>query len=46
MSKKHLKLTYEDIADNNVFEDVWLPLGDDKENDIMHLIQQNRIKKR
>lgn len=33
----------EDLLDENVFEEVWLPFGDDKETDINRLIDQNRI---
>jgi len=27
----------------DVYEEVWLPFGDEKEADITHLIQQNRL---
>lgn len=29
----------------NIYENVWLPVGDDKESDIFSLLQQNRIRK-
>ncbi|MEN6348102.1 MAG: hypothetical protein ABFD08_01695 [Syntrophomonas sp.] len=37
-------LEKEDVYGENVYEEVWLPLGDEKENDIMNLIQQKRIR--
>ncbi len=27
----------------DVYEELWLPVGDEKENDINHLILQNRL---
>jgi len=27
----------------DIYEDVWLPVGDEKNSDITHLIQQNRL---
>jgi hypothetical protein len=30
--------------DNDVYENVWLPVGDDKNEDIERLIEQERIK--
>ncbi|MGR6836174.1 hypothetical protein [Syntrophomonas erecta] len=41
-NKIKIPLRKEDIMDENVYEDVWLPL-DNKEEDITHLIQQNRL---
>jgi len=38
-------LDIDDIRDENVYEDTWLPFGDDKETDVLRLIQQNRISK-
>ncbi|MGI6413844.1 MAG: hypothetical protein ACOXZ5_09465 [Syntrophomonadaceae bacterium] len=37
-------LSLEDLLDENVYEDMWLPL-DDKYTDIRNLIDQNRIEK-
>ncbi|MGI5920198.1 MAG: hypothetical protein ACOX6I_00425 [Syntrophomonadaceae bacterium] len=39
------KLTADDIKDANIYEDVWLDFGDDKYTDIMHLIEQGRIRR-
>ncbi|MEN6327829.1 MAG: hypothetical protein ABFD18_16690 [Syntrophomonas sp.] len=36
-------LSKEDIWGENVFEEVWLPFGDERENDIQSLLQQGRI---
>lgn len=33
------------ILDQSVFENVWLPVGDDKDADVAHLIAQGRIRK-
>lgn len=30
--------------EDDVFEELWLPVGDDKTNDIERLIEQDRIK--
>jgi len=38
-------LQTEDILDQAVFEKVWLPVGDNIEIDLDHLIDQNRINK-
>jgi hypothetical protein len=38
-------LYMEDLMDENVYEDVWLPLGDDKETDVLRLLEQTRIRK-
>lgn len=27
----------------NIYEEVWLPVGDEKEADIVHLLQQGRL---
>lgn len=27
----------------DIYEEVWLPVGDEKESDIHHLLQQNRL---
>ena len=37
-------LSSEDLLDENVYEEMWLPL-DDKYMDIRNLIDQNRIEK-
>ncbi len=34
----------EELNDEEVFAETWLPLGDQKENDIWHLLKQNRIR--
>lgn len=34
----------EEGYDNDVYEDVWLPVGDDKNLDVERLIEQERIK--
>ncbi|HOQ08716.1 MAG TPA: hypothetical protein PLG09_01175 [Syntrophomonadaceae bacterium] len=38
-------LDREDVLDEDVYDDVWLPLGDDKETDIHRLLKQHRIRK-
>ncbi|MFY9119657.1 MAG: hypothetical protein ACOXZ6_07810 [Syntrophomonadaceae bacterium] len=38
-------LQREDVLDENVFEEMWLPYGDDKETDIHRLLEQHRIRK-
>jgi len=38
-------LDVEDILDQAAFEKVGLPVGDDKEIDLEHLIAQGRIKR-
>lgn len=38
-------MQHEDLLDENVYEDVWLPFGDDKETDINRLIEQHRIRR-
>jgi hypothetical protein len=38
-------LDREDVLDEDVYDDVWLPLGDDKETDILRLLKQHRIRK-
>lgn len=43
MSSK-LFLSGQDLQDENVFEEVWLPVGDDKSIDIEKLIAQDRIR--
>jgi hypothetical protein len=35
----------EDVLDENVFEEMWLPYGDDKETDIHRLVEQHRIRR-
>lgn len=42
--KAKIPLRLEDVMDYEVYEDMWLE-NDDKENDIMNLIEQNRIRK-
>ncbi|KUG03576.1 hypothetical protein ASZ90_019009 [hydrocarbon metagenome] len=41
--RAQMPLRAEDLLDENVFEDVWLPSGDDPETDIFHLLEQNRL---
>ncbi|QGT99150.1 hypothetical protein SYNTR_0557 [Candidatus Syntrophocurvum alkaliphilum] len=45
MQKQHHKaiLDYEDVLDLNVYQNVWLPFGDNKETDVYRLIRQERI---
>ncbi|HNX28478.1 MAG TPA: hypothetical protein PKN87_03590 [Syntrophomonadaceae bacterium] len=43
--KVKIPLKHEDIMDADVYEEVWLPLGDDMETDLIHLLEQGRIKK-
>jgi len=38
-------LDREDVLDEDVYEDVWLPFGDDKETDINRLMEQHRLRK-
>ncbi|NLW91595.1 MAG: hypothetical protein GXY34_08355 [Syntrophomonadaceae bacterium] len=33
----------EPFPGGDIYEEVWLPVGDEKEADIMHLLQQNRL---
>lgn len=40
--KVQIPLKLEDVLDENIYENVWLD-SDDKETDIIHLIEQNRI---
>ncbi len=40
--KARIPLRIEDVMNYNVYEDVWLD-NDDKESDITHLIEQNRL---
>ncbi len=42
--KVQIPLKVEDVLDENIYENVWLD-SDDKETDIIHLIEQNRISK-
>ncbi len=35
----------EDILDQAVYENTWLPIGDNKQMDLHHLIEQGRIGK-
>lgn len=35
----------EDLLDEIVFEEMWLPYGDDKETDIHRLVKQHRLRK-
>ena len=34
-----------DLLDEIVFEEMWLPYGDDKETDIHRLVKQHRLRK-
>ncbi|MDD3022438.1 MAG: hypothetical protein PHE26_00850 [Syntrophomonadaceae bacterium] len=43
--KRETTLNKEDIWGENVYEEVWLPFGDERENDIQSLLQQGRIVK-
>lgn len=40
--KARIPLRLEDVMNYNVYEEVWLD-NDDKESDIAHLIDQNRL---
>ncbi len=40
-----MPLRAEDILDENVYEDVWLPSGDNPQTDIFRLMEQNRLSK-
>ncbi len=42
--KVRIPLQPEDVLDEDIYEDMWLD-GDDKEADIMHLLEQNRFRK-
>lgn len=41
---EHKKHVMEEAYDNEVYENVWLPVGDNKNEDIERLIEQERIK--
>lgn len=43
-SRLRSTLEREDLLDENVYEEVWLPFGDDKETDIHRLVEQHRIR--
>lgn len=43
--KRATILSKEDIWGENIYEEVWLPFGDERENDIQSLLQQVRISK-
>ena len=43
--RAQMPLRAEDLQDENVFEEVWLPAGDDPETDIFRLLGQNRLSK-
>lgn len=45
MDYKQVRLNSEAIMDEDVYHDVWLPLGDDKLTDVARLIEQHRIRK-
>ncbi|MDD3267800.1 MAG: hypothetical protein PHX14_00630 [Syntrophomonadaceae bacterium] len=45
MGKLETTLNKEDIWGENVYENMWLPIGDERENDIQSLLQQRRIGK-
>ncbi|MGI6421908.1 MAG: hypothetical protein ACOX0N_06865 [Syntrophomonadaceae bacterium] len=38
-----IPLRAEDLLDENVYDEVWLPWGDDPESDIYRLMEQNRL---
>jgi hypothetical protein len=38
-----IPLRAEDLLDENVYDEVWLPRGDDPESDIYRLMEQNRL---
>lgn len=40
-----LPLRAEDLLDENVYEEVWLPSGDNPETDIFRLMEQYRLSK-
>jgi len=37
------KLEYQDILDLDIYQNVWLPVGDEKQIDVQRLIEQGRI---
>ncbi|WP_157048972.1 hypothetical protein [Syntrophomonas palmitatica] len=39
-----LSSNIEDLEPEDAYEELWLPAGDDKENDIQNLLRQNRIR--
>ena len=43
VKRRATMLSQEDIGGENVYEEVWLPFGDERENDIQSLLQQGRI---
>lgn len=42
--KARIPLRFEDIMNCDVYDDMWL-YNDDKESDVLHLIEQNRLRK-
>lgn len=44
-SVNQVVLQPEVILDQTVFENVWLPVGDDKDTDVAHLLSQGGISK-
>lgn len=45
MNRKKRIINRDDVLDLDVFNDVWLPVGDNKQMDIDHLIEQGRLTK-
>lgn len=43
VNRRETMLSKEDIRGENTYEEVWLPFGDERENDIQSLLQQGRI---
>lgn len=43
--KVNIPLRYDAAADVDIYEEVWLPFGDDKEVDLFSLLKQGRIRK-
>jgi hypothetical protein len=41
--RKKIAIEYADLTGENMYDNTWLPFGDEKENDIIRLLQQNRI---
>lgn len=43
--KVNIPLRYDNAVDLDVYEEVWLPFGDDKEADLFNLLKQGRIRR-
>ncbi len=42
-NRVQIPLREEDLLDENVYEEVWLPWGDNPEKDVYRLLEQNRL---